>query len=37
MSLVETRYEPIVLDDTAVPLIDGTRMQVIELVLEQAA
>ena len=37
MSLVETRYEPIVLDDAAVPLITGTRMKVIELVLEQAA
>ena len=37
MSLVETRYEHIVLDDAAVPLITGTRMKVIELVLEQAA
>lgn len=37
MSLVETRYEHIVLDDAAVPLIDGTRMKVIELVLEQTA
>ena len=37
MSLVETRYEHIVLDDTEVPLIAGTTMKVIELVLEQKA
>jgi len=37
MSLVETRYEHIVLDDAGVPLIAGTTMKVIELVLEHAA
>ncbi len=37
MSLVETRYEHIVLDDTGTPLIAGTTMKVIVLVLEQAA
>ena len=34
MSTVETRYEHIVLGDTGVPLIAGTTMKVIELVLE---
>jgi uncharacterized protein (DUF433 family) len=37
MSLVETRYEHIVLDDAGIPLIAGTTMKVIELVLEQVA
>src|SRR5438046_8145145 len=37
MSLVETRYEHILLDDAGVPLIAGTTMKVIELVLERAA
>jgi uncharacterized protein (DUF433 family) len=37
MSLVETRYEHIVLDDAGVPRIAGTTMKVIELVLERAA
>jgi uncharacterized protein (DUF433 family) len=37
MSLVETRYEHIVLDDAGIPLIVGTTMKVIELVLEQIA
>lgn len=37
MSLVETRYEHIVLDDAGVPLIAGTTMKVIALVLERAA
>jgi uncharacterized protein (DUF433 family) len=35
MSLVATRYEHIVLDDDGVPIIRGTTMKVIELVLEQ--
>jgi uncharacterized protein (DUF433 family) len=35
MALLETRYEHIVLDDAGVPLIAGTTMKVIELVLEQ--
>lgn len=37
MSLVETRYEHIVLDDAGVALIAGTTMKVIELVLERSA
>lgn len=37
MSQTETRYEHIVLDDAAVPLIAGTTMKVVELVLEQTA
>lgn len=37
MSLVETRYEHIVLDDTGVPYIADTTMKVIELVLERSA
>jgi uncharacterized protein (DUF433 family) len=37
MSLVETRYEHIVLDDASVPRIAGTTMKVIELVLERSA
>jgi uncharacterized protein (DUF433 family) len=37
MSLVETRYEHIVLDEAGIPLIAGTTMKVIELVLEQSA
>jgi len=37
MALLETRYQHIVLDDAGVPLIAGTTMKVIELVLEQRA
>lgn len=37
MSVVETRYEHIVLDDGGIPLIAGTTMKVIELVLERSA
>ncbi len=37
MALVETRYEHIVLNDAGVPIIAGTTMKVIELVLEQRA
>ena len=37
MSLVETRYEHIVLDEAGIPIITGTTMKVIELVLEQTA
>jgi uncharacterized protein (DUF433 family) len=37
MSLVETRYEHIVLDDAGVPRIAGTTMKVIKLVLERSA
>jgi uncharacterized protein (DUF433 family) len=35
MAVAETRYEHIVLSDDGVPLIAGTTMKVIELVLEQ--
>ena len=35
--LAETRYEHIVLNDTRVPVIAGTTMKVVELVLAQAA
>jgi uncharacterized protein (DUF433 family) len=35
--LAETRYEHVVLNDARVPLISGTTMKVIELVLAQAA
>lgn len=35
--LAETRYEHIVLSDTRVPMIAGTTMKVIELVLAQMA
>lgn len=35
--LAETRYEHIVLSDARVPMIAGTTMKVIELVLAQAA
>ena len=35
--LAETRYEHIVLNDARVPLIAGTTMKVVELVLAQAA
>ncbi len=35
--MTETRYEHIVLTDDAVPMIGGTTMKVIELVLEKQA
>ena len=35
--LAETRYEHIVLNDSRVPVIAGTTMKVVELVLAQAA
>jgi uncharacterized protein (DUF433 family) len=35
--LAETRYEHVVLNEARVPLIAGTTMKVIELVLAQAA
>ena len=37
MSVVETHYEHIVLDDTDVPLVAGSTMKVVELVLERQA
>jgi uncharacterized protein (DUF433 family) len=35
--LAETRYEHVVLDESQVPMISGTTMKVIELVVAQAA
>lgn len=35
--LAETRYEHVVLNEARVPLIEGTTMKVVELVLAQAA
>lgn len=35
--LAETRYEHIVLNDAHIPMIAGTTMKVVELVLAQAA
>jgi uncharacterized protein (DUF433 family) len=37
MSLVETRYEHVILDEAQVPIIAGTNMKVVELVLERTA
>ena len=37
MSMVETRYEHIVLDERQVPTIAGTRIKVIEVVLDKIA
>ncbi len=34
MTTVETRYEHVVLNEKGVPIIEGTTMKVIELVLE---
>jgi uncharacterized protein (DUF433 family) len=37
MSIAETGYQHVVLDDAGVPHIAGTTMKVIELVLDQTA
>jgi uncharacterized protein (DUF433 family) len=37
MAAVETRYEHVVLDDRQVPMIAGTTMKVVELVLDSQA
>jgi uncharacterized protein (DUF433 family) len=37
MSLVVTRYEHVVLNEANVPIISGTKMKVVELVLEKMA
>ena len=37
MAVVETRYEHIALDQNNVPIISGTNMKVVELVLEKTA
>lgn len=37
LASVETRYEHILIDEAMVPVIAGTNMKVIELVLEKSA
>lgn len=37
MAYTETRYEHVVLDENGVPLLGGTTMKIIELVLDQRA
>jgi len=37
MPIVETRYEHVILNEKEVPIIAGTNMKVIELVLEKTA
>ena len=37
MCCVETRYEHVVLDEARVPIIAGTNMKVVEIVLERIA
>ncbi len=37
MPEVATRYEHVVLNDQSVPIISGTTMKVVELVVEQQA
>ena len=37
MSVVEVEYKHVVLDETGVPIIQGTMTKVIELVLEKMA
>jgi uncharacterized protein (DUF433 family) len=37
MSVVETRYEHIILNEDKVPIIAGTKMKVTELILDKIA
>ena len=37
MSVVKTRYEHIILNEEKVPIIAGTKMKVIELILDKIA
>ena len=37
MPVVETQYEHIILNESNVPIISGTTMKVVELVLEKTA
>jgi uncharacterized protein (DUF433 family) len=37
LASIETRYQHVVLDERGVPIIAGTNMKVIELVLEKTA
>jgi uncharacterized protein (DUF433 family) len=37
LASVETRYEHIVIDERGIPIVEGTNMKVVELVLEKMA
>jgi uncharacterized protein (DUF433 family) len=37
MTVLSTAYEHVILDENGVPVIEGTNMKVVELVLETAA
>lgn len=37
MSLIETRYEHVILDEKLVPVIAGTRTRITELILDKIA
>jgi uncharacterized protein (DUF433 family) len=37
LASIETRYEHIVIDESGIPIVAGTNMKVIELVLEKMA
>ena len=37
MSLIETRYEHVILDDKLAPVIAGTRTSITELILDKVA
>ena len=37
LASVETRYEHVVIDESGIPIVAGTNMKVIELVLEKMA
>src|SRR5512145_771997 len=37
MSLIETRYEHVILDEKRVPVIAGTSTRIIELILDKVA
>lgn len=37
MSLIETRYEHVILDEKRVPVIAGTRTRITELILDKVA
>jgi uncharacterized protein (DUF433 family) len=37
LASIETRYEHVVIDESGIPIVAGTNMKVIELVLEKMA
>ena len=37
LASIETRYEHIVIDESGIPIVAGTNMKVVELVLEKMA